>query len=295
MASDNLTDILFCPDRGECSELALVLSAQAIPSEVRCDGRFLVLSVPADSVARAGDELKAYVAETRRTGSSRPAAAPVQGNPWPGITVYAAAIIVMALMAPEMHLGVDWLAAGRMDGGRMLAGEWWRPVTALTLHADAGHVLGNLFFGGIFAFSVSRYFGGGFGWLVIVLSGALGNVANGFLSGADHRSIGASTAVFAALGLLSAYLWRLGFPSDASRRERLAPVVAGIGLLAFTGTGGVDTDIGAHLLGFLVGFGAGLLIARTGVPVARYAQVVSAAVVSGAIVVAWVAAVTFHA
>jgi len=294
MASDDLTDIFFCSDRGACGELALVLSAQAIPSEIYWNGRSWVLSVPANSVARARSELEAYAAEFRQPGSS-PAAASMPSNPWPGIAAYAAVVIIMALMAPEMRLGVDWLAAGRMEGGRILAGEWWRPVTALTLHADAAHVFSNLFFGGFFAFSVSRYLGSGFGWLAIVASGALGNAANGLLSGADHRSIGASTAVFAALGLLSAYLWRQGFPSDASRRERLAPVIAGIGLLAFTGTGGVNTDIGAHLLGFLTGFGGGLLIARTGVPTARAAQVVSAVVVSAAVVVAWVAAVILRA
>jgi membrane associated rhomboid family serine protease len=199
----------------------------------------------------------------------------------------------MALVSPDMGLGVDWLAAGRMDGARMLAGEWWRPVTALMLHADAAHLLGNLLFGSFFAYSVCRYFGGGFGWLAIVACGALGNVANGFLAGQDHRSLGASTAVFAALGLLSGYLWRRGFPSHASRREQLAPVIAGIGLLAFTGTGGENTDIGAHLLGFVAGFGGGIAVARTGVPTAHSAQLGAAAAAAGIVTVAWTLALTF--
>jgi membrane associated rhomboid family serine protease len=138
---------------------------------------------------------------------------------------------------------------------------------------------------------VARYLGGGAAWLAIVASGALGNLANAFLSGPGHRSIGASTAVFAALGLLTAWCWRRGFRPGASRRERLAPVVAGIGLLAFTGTGGVDTDVGAHLTGFVAGFLGGLVFARLGFPERRGAQLACGALAAGSVALAWIAAV----
>lgn len=289
MQPEEFTDILICEDRAQCAELALVLESQSIYPQVRWDGRHWILSVADESVPAARRELADYAAESRRIEAPR-RARPAPGSPWPGVVVYALVIVAMALVAPEMRLGFDWLAAGRMDSGRMLAGDWWRPVTALTLHADAAHLLGNAFFGGFFGYSVARYVGGGFGWFVIVVCGALGNAANGVLSGADHRSIGASTAVFAALGILSAYCWRCGFRPGASRRERLAPVVAGLGLLAFTGTGGVNTDIGAHLLGFVTGFGAGLLIARFGFPTAQRTQLLAAALALGIVLVAWVAA-----
>jgi membrane associated rhomboid family serine protease len=286
MDSDSFSDAVVSADRGELNELVLVLAAQSIPSSVRWDGGLWVLSVPADSLTRARLELEAYRVESRLRRSAR---APVsaEGRPWPGIAIFTAALLAMSLMAPAMSFGIDWLALGRMDGGRMLAGEWWRPVTALMLHADAAHLLGNVAFGGFFAYSVTRYLGAGLGWFAIVAAGALGNTLNGLLAGVAHRSIGASTAVFAALGLLSAYLWRRGFRSDASRRERLAPVIAGIGLLAFTGTGGVDTDIGAHLLGFLSGFAGGLVVARTGVPRARTVQALFAAAAAAIVVAAW--------
>jgi membrane associated rhomboid family serine protease len=286
MEPENLTDILVSSNREECTELALVLAAQAIPASVRWDGRQWVIGVPMEFLARARLELEAYRAESLLGRSVRPAVS-AEGRPWPGIAVFVAALLLMGFMAPEMGFGLDWLALGEMDGGLMRAGEWWRPVTALMLHADAAHLLGNLAFGAFFIYSVTRYFGAGFGWLAIVVTGAMGNAANGFLAGADHRSIGASTAVFAALGLLSAYLWRRGFRSDASRRERIAPVVAGIGLLAFTGTGGVNTDIGAHLLGFVAGFGGGLIVARCGVPKARAVQIFSACAAGAIVVAAW--------
>jgi membrane associated rhomboid family serine protease len=290
MEPEQPVDVLASADRTQCAELALVLESQAIPAAVRFDGRAWILSVEAGYVARAKRELAAYAAEAAARAESRQEPLAAVGTAWPGIAIYAAVLVAMTLVATEMSLGIDWLAEGRMDGGGLRAGDWWRPITALTLHADAAHLLGNLFFGGLFAYSVARYWGGGFGWLAIVVSGALGNVVNGFLSGPDHRSIGASTAVFAALGLLTSYCWRRGFPVWASARERSAPIVAGVGLLAYMGTGGVNTDVGAHLLGFVAGIVGGLLVARYGFPASRRGQYFSAFAAAGLVLGAWAAA-----
>ena len=288
MDRDDFTDIRVCQGSESAQELSLVLAAQAIESRVRWDARGWVLSVTADSVALAEMELAAYVAEKPR-GVAR-VAAPPRGRPWPGIVAYVAIIVAIALAAGWMSFGADWLARGGMNGARLFAGEWWRPITALTLHADAGHLLGNAVFGSFFGYSVARYLGGGAGWLAILVCGGLGNLTNALLLGAAHRSVGASTAVFAALGLLTAWCWRRGFPAGASRRERFAPVVAGIGLLAFTGAGGVGTDVGAHLTGFVAGFAGGLAFARFGAPQSRAAQLACGIAALAAVTLAWTAA-----
>jgi len=290
MQSAEPVEILVTPDREHCVELQLALAAQAIDSQIRWNGHFWVVSVAADAAVAAHREMSAYAAEARRPVPP-PVRLPSSGRPWPGILIYLAVITIVALIAANLWLGFDWLSAGRMDGARLRSGDWWRPVTALTLHADAGHLLGNAFFGSFFGYSAARYLGGGFAWLAILMTGAAGNLINGLVSGAAHRSIGASTAVFAALGLISAYVWRRGFPTSATRRERLAPVIAGIGLLAFTGTGGVDTDIGAHLWGFGAGFGAGLLIASLGYPLRRSAQLACGIGAIAIVAAAWAAAI----
>jgi rhomboid protease GluP len=293
MDPEGFTDILQSSERERCAEFSLVLASQAIESRVAWNGSRWVLWVAEHDVAAARRELEAYATEAWMRERSRrtPITERANGNPWPGVVIYLTVVLGMALMAPDLGFGIDWLAAGRIDGGRVLAGEWWRPITALTLHADAAHLLGNAFFGAFFGYSVARYLGGGFAWLAIVVCGAIGNLANAYLSGPDHRSIGASTAVFAALGILSAYCWRHGFPPEASRRERLAPVIAGIGLLAFTGTGGVNTDIGAHLLGFVAGFCGGLIIARLGFPRAANLQLVAGLLAIALVIAAWLGAV----
>ena len=139
-------------------------------------------------------------------------------------------LLVVATCVQQAVLGFDWLYVGRMDAGLLRSGEWWRAVTALTIHLELDHLLGNLAFGAFFTYFVGRYLGGGLGWLAIVMSGTLGNVMSGLLEAADHRAIGASTAVFGALGILTAHTWRRGFPAGTSWRGRVAPLIAGLGL-----------------------------------------------------------------
>lgn len=291
MQPDESAELIIGSERERCAELALVLAAQGIDSQVGWNGSAWVLRIPQAALSAARFEIAAYQAESVSRSSGSAPVLSRTGNPWIGVAVYVTILLGMGFLAADMLFGIDWFARGRMDGGRLLNGEWWRPVTALSLHADLPHLLGNIAFGAFFGHTAARYLGSGFGWFVILTSGALGNAVNGLISGAGHRSIGASTAVFAALGLLSAYFWRRGFPANASRRERLAPVIAGIGLLAFTGTGGANTDLGAHLFGFICGFGAGLLVARFGFPARPAGQLIAGIVALSLFVAAWSVAV----
>jgi membrane associated rhomboid family serine protease len=142
----------------------------------------------------------------------------------------------------------------------MLDGEWWRAVTALTLHADARHLLGNAVSGVLLVTAVCRQLGPGLGLWLLLLAGAGGNAITAAAHGGNHVSVGASTALFGALGLLAAL--RIA-PGRVGTRARRAWVVgaASLLLLALFGVG-PEADILAHLFGFLVGGGLGLLTTR---------------------------------
>jgi membrane associated rhomboid family serine protease len=88
--------------------------------------------------------------------------------------------------------------------------------------------------------------------LLTVAAGAGGNLANAIFQGPGHASVGASTAVFAAVGLLGGR----GVAQRLRRGElgfRLwIPLSAGLAIIAMVGTG-ERTDIWAHLFGFLTG------------------------------------------
>jgi hypothetical protein len=68
--------------------------------------------------------------------------------------------------------------------------------------------------------------------------------------------------VFAALGLLATYFSVPGRLNQETWARRWAPIVGGLWLLAWLGTGDARTDIVAHLTGFIAGFLFGILLGR---------------------------------
>jgi membrane associated rhomboid family serine protease len=153
-----------------------------------------------------------------------------------------------------------------LDAGFLQRGEWWRVLTALTLHGDVLHLLSNLAFGALFGYPAARLLGPGIAWLLILLGAGLAYGVDALLHPPQHHLLGASTAVFTALGLVASYGWRRHLRNWSPWMRRSAPLVAGIALLAFTGTGGENTDILAHLAGFVVGTGIGALCAHLPMP-----------------------------
>jgi rhomboid protease GluP len=237
------------------NELALVLTARGVPFQRQLAVGGWELWVPLAMAPVAATELTLYRHENAREIGSRPLEEVGAGKA--GALWYVAVLLAVFFALHTDLFNRDWLAAGRLDAGDLLGGEWWRAVTAVTVHTDLDHLAGNLVFGAFFGYFVGRYLGHGVGWLGVLLAATLANVVNAWVQSPAHRSIGASTAVFAALGLLMAYTWRRGFLRDTPWRGRIAPIVAGLGLLAFTGTSGENTDLGAHLFGFIAGSAMG--------------------------------------
>ncbi len=242
--------------RGECQEQALVLDALGIP-HLSADGprSSVLLLVPAEYALRAREQLRLYAAENHR----RPVKPELilHGHGYPGVFVYVLVLVVAFLVQARVAYGVDWLEAGALDGAAVRAGEWWRVVTALTLHGDGGHLVANLVFGAFFGAFAGQYLGSGVAWATILLAAGSGNALDLLLLPPTHRAIGASTAVFAALGMIAALMWRAEARGGASWAKRYAPLIGSGVLLAFIGTGDAQTDAVAHLTGFVAGLVAG--------------------------------------
>lgn len=243
--------------RGDCRDPALVLDALNIPNRIADGPRHAaLLLVPPDEAGRATAEIRQFQLENARRPA--PLVLRLQGSGVAGVLGYALVIVLLFELQRRLGAGIDWLAAGGLDGAAVRSGEWWRVVTALTLHADAGHLLANLLFGAFFGVFAGQYLGSGLAWATILAAAALGNAFDVLLLPPAHRAIGASTAVFAALGLVSALTWRFHGQHAGSWARRYAPLIGGIALLAFIGTGDERTDVVAHLTGFVAGLGAGL-------------------------------------
>ena len=158
-----------------------------------------------------------------------------------------------------------WLDRGDLDAQALFtSGEVWRAGTALFLHADLAHLLSNLL-SGIFVFSaVLSTIGLGRGWLLLALASLAGNLAAAAVNyPGPYHSIGASTAIFAGLGLLTGRAIRAVARSDHPHRWRtmFVPLAAGLTVLGLYGAGGQHVDVLAHLTGFAAGLGFGFAAA----------------------------------
>ncbi len=252
------------PNRQECADRALVLASIQVPHQVVVDGATCVLVVPAADSARAVAELQLYDDENPPVQPVVRARIDYQ-DALPGLVGYVLAVCLVAGMAGYSFFSANWYYAGRVDGELIRNGEVWRLVTAQTLHSGVKHLLGNLVFGTFFGLFAGRLLGSGVAWLTIVVSAAAANLLNILMLDPGHRSVGASTAVFAALGLVAGYVWKGKLMRQDRWSDRFGPIIGGLALLMYTGTGGPNTDIGAHLFGFICGFGAGILLIRNAI------------------------------
>lgn len=249
----------------QVGEWQLVLAAAGIPCAVTRDGGGATLLVPAQAAERAAFELEQYARENR--GWPRPEELPevlTEGSL--GVVLWALTLLVADRLVARGAFGHDWYAAGRSLAGTVQDGEIWRAATALTLHSDLFHLLGNVAFGALFVGLASQVLGTGLTLCATFAAGFLGNLANAWIQGPLHASIGASTAVFGALGVLIGHRARHR-RRGAGRGLRWVPIAAGICLALWLGVGesestperGSRVDILAHVLGFLAGGWLGVL------------------------------------
>lgn len=229
-----------------------MLGAVGIASAILLrDDRF-TLQVAESDAARALAQLTQYEAENRPPEPEPPPPI-LHRNAWAGCAAYAAWLLGVAYAISNGLVRLDAFHTAELDAARVQGGQWWRAWTALTLHLSGPHLAANLCAGIWFGYLAGRQLGVGVAWLLIVAGGGIANLIEGLFAPPWHQSVGASTAVFTALGLMSAYTWRERLRLPQSTVQRWGPLVAGISLLGWLGTAGKETDIMAHLLGFAIG------------------------------------------
>lgn len=243
------------PGRKKKGEWELVLIAMNVDYSRGEEGELLV---PASQAAKAIEQIRLYEEEEKMLPRSKSIPVLQQGNVFSSLFVLSLLLLFFTVVyeglgGPEWS-SLPWLEKGRADAAKIMDGEIWRTVTALTLHSDPAHVLGNVIIGAPFIIMVCSSLGLGLGWLCIILAGALGNYINAWVMAPTHLSIGFSTSVFAAVGIMSI---------NAIKHSRLSAtnaIVLGLALLALLGVGGENTDLGAHLFGLMAGFFLGWLV-----------------------------------
>jgi membrane associated rhomboid family serine protease len=266
---ESLAVVWASPNKKAAQEAALVLRAIGLEHQLVGGPDGWSLLVSREHANQAASELRGYQDEK---AVWPPKQVPFEkvSNGRLGALTYGLMMIVLFPIGQQGLAGKNWFEAGLVDGVRLRAGEWERLLTALTLHADLPHLAGNLLFGIGFGILASHTLGTGLAWFLALSAGCLGNWINMLISDPSHRSLGASTAVFGLLGVMSSYEWirRKHLPLVALRR--IAPLIGAGVLLGFLGMGNSDgasqVDIGAHVFGFLAGIALGAAVGGARVP-----------------------------
>jgi rhomboid protease GluP len=298
-APPNLAEAAVYPTAEDGFERGLVVLAMGLPYWLlQSDAGGFHLWVESEHLPEVQSELAQYESEkskfdfekstydgwsalSQRAGEATSAATPTaSATPldWTLALIWAAATIkVFALQAQYRSL-TPW---GEVDAQAIFhRHEYWRPFTALFLHADFGHLISNLGAGFFVFATVSGLVGRIRGWTLLFATSYLANLTVAAANrGNDYRSLGASTAIFAGLGLLTGRAVRLASSPSALVRLRqacagqgttrstlsksvLLPLAAGVVLLALYGSGDAQTDVLAHVCGFCWGLAAGFVLCR---------------------------------
>jgi len=291
MFPGDLVTVYRAARRRACEERQLVLMAVGVEAVVSAAPGEYLLQVEAADAGYAMQHLLQYEAENR---APPPAPPPPRLYPyaWLGCLLYGLVLIGVAWALSGAWVRLDAFDLGELDAARVQAGEWWRAWTALTLHLDGPHLAANLLAGVWFGYLAGRQMGVGSAWFLTVLGAGIANLLEGQLGPPGHRAVGASTAVFAALGAMSAYSWRERFQLPQRWARRWGPLVAGVILLGWTGSAGEGTDVVAHVGGFVVGavLGATAALPRGQALLRRVPQWASGSAALAAIALAWACA-----
>jgi membrane associated rhomboid family serine protease len=253
------TAVRVSPSRQRADEWAVVLAAAGTPHWLRrrLDGWALI--VPPEAAESALASLDAYDRENFREAPSQRDET-TSSSPMTIVGALVALLLIgfFAITGPRASRSV-WFEHGSADATRMMAGEWWRAITALTLHADAPHLLGNAVATVVLMTAVCWRLGSGVGLWLILAAGAGGNAVTALVHGGDHVSVGTSTATFGAIGILAALRMITG-RAGADGKKSWVVIAASLALLALLGTS-PHADLLAHLFGLLMGGGLGLIAA----------------------------------
>ena len=232
---------------------SLVLLSQGIEHRlVRSeDGPFQIFIVP-EMEATARQQLELYHKENPPKEENPPL--PLSFSLQPLWVLLAPILVTLLQFTDKINLHSE----GVSDAAKVMKGEWWRSLTAQTLHGDARHLASNLLCGYIvmnmitFRIPLLR--------LAPFIAGAAA-VANLCVSATvqtDFRSLGFSSFVFAAIGCLAVIEFRLMPKESHGMLRRFAPLCGAASLAVFLGLG-ENADILGHVYGFVTGLFCGFI------------------------------------
>lgn len=167
------------------------------------------------------------------------------------------------------------------------AGQYWRLVTAMFLHAGLLHIAFNAYALWLFGTIVEQELGGLRLLLIFFVTGFFASAAS-YAFGPDAVGVGASGAIFGIFGAFIAYNYRRRHLAIAAARLRSALMLIVINAVLAFSISGIDWR--AHVGGLAAGLVAGYAAEGTGSASTRRAILVlgfSSILVAAVALVAW--------
>ncbi len=267
----------------QAMDWSLVLASQDIAAIINQTEAGWVLMVDKPEYERARAALSQYQLENRGWRWRREVPGTGVVFHWGGL-FWALGITVIYYWSTVRF---TWLkGAGMVDSRAVLGGQWWRLFTAVTLHENLPHLIGNATTGFLLLGLAMARYGPGLAVLAAFLAGVAGNYADVMIYPEAHYSLGASGMVTGALGLITVQSFASWRKYRAAAPFLPRAVAAGVLILVLIGFS-PGTDTVAHAGGFLAGavFGLALGMLRPAT-VQRRTPNVAAGVVLGALVFA---------
>jgi len=177
-----------------------------------------------------------------------------------GAVTQALLAINVAVFLLSMVSGGAITAAGAMIRSNILAGEWYRLMSPIFLHASTTHLLVNCMSLNAVGPQVESIFGKDRLLVVYLMSGIAGNLMSCYL-GRGIMSVGASGSIFGLVGARASFYGgheeMLGPGSRSAMRSIAQTIVINLGFGLMPGS---NIDNWGHLGGVLGGVVCGYMI-----------------------------------
>lgn len=272
--------------RDESDVYCLVLASQSIDCQQQITTAGVDIRVPEHHFHDALNAIQLYMDENRNAAHTAHTFTERFHRTYSGVFVAGMMFFIHAKLPTGSYRDSINDTFGS-SASHVLDGEWYRLATALFLHGDDMHLAGNM--GGILLFgtSVASITGVGLGWFLILVSGILGNGLNALLFQNNHLSIGSSTAIFGAVGILAGIRFLRIIQDKGFHISSILPLGAGFALLGLLGSSS-HSDITAHLFGYLSGLVLGVLNGGCfKAPPSERIQIMYLCITAGIVILSW--------
>jgi rhomboid protease GluP len=182
--------------------------------------------------------------------------APRRALPIPWVTYVMMGICVIVYIGQVLTqnlFGIDLLGLyGEKINAAIVAGELWRLVTPIWLHASILHIGFNMYALFIFGPGLERQYGHERYLLLYLLSGIAGNVFSFLFTAA--ASLGASTSIFGLIAAEGVFIYQNRELMGNRFRAAMSNIVFVVVINLFLGISTPGIDIWGHIGGLIGGF-----------------------------------------